>query len=102
MATYEELYSLHSDNDPLIQKIAVANWIAADAIRVESAATPNHANRLLWAKDMLNTPGLAPAQQMLNAVLAQNKSLTVAQINGASDADIQTAVDAAVDLVAGS
>ena len=101
MATYEELFILHSDNDPLLQKITVANWIAADIIRLEVDTTPNHANRLTWAAGVL-LGGVSSAQQMLNAVLAQNRALTVAQINGASDSDIQTAVNAAVDLVAGT
>lgn len=100
MATYEELYALHSDNDDLLHKIAVANWVAADMIRAEVDTTPNHLNRVAWAARVLQG-GSGSTQQMLNAVLAQNRALTVAQITEAPDAAIQTAVDAAVDLVAG-
>jgi hypothetical protein len=39
------------------------------------------------------------ATVLMPAVLAQNKSQTVAVINGATDAQIQAAVDAAVDVV---
>ena len=98
MATYEELYALHRDNDDLLHKIAVATWIAADTIRQEVDTTPNHTQRVVWASEVLS--GARPAQQMFNAVLAQNVGATVTQIQNSTDAAIQTAVDAAVDLVA--
>ena len=98
MATYEELYALHSDNDDLLHKVAVANWIAADKVRQEADTTPNHAARLVWAARVLEDN--RSAQQMLNAVLAQNSTATVTQIQDSTDAAIQAAVDAAVDLVA--
>ncbi len=100
MATYAELYGLQSDDDELLHKVAVATWVAAEAVRSEDVGTANHTNRVAWAGDVLNG-GLRHAQQMLRAVLAANAGLTVAQIIGASDAAIQTKVDAAIDLVAG-
>ena len=98
MATYLELHGLRADSD-LRYRVQVATWIAAEAIRVEDPATANHTNRVIWAKQVL---GFADqhAEQMLCAVLAANHGLTVAQITGASDAAIQSAVNAAVDLVA--
>jgi len=97
MASYEELYALHSDNDGLLHKVEVATWIAADTVRQESDTTPNHVARLVWAAKVLED-GRA-TQQMLNAILAQNNTATVAQIQNSTDAEIQAAVDAAVDLV---
>ena len=99
MATYAELLSINNTNDALKQKVLVACVIACDVIRLEADATPNHAARLNWARVTLQDPSRA-ASQMLWAVLAQNNLLTAAQITGASDAAVQSAVNAAVNLVA--
>ena len=98
MATYTELFDLRNDST-LKNKITVACIVAAETIRTESGATPNHANRMLWAKDVFANPGLE-SDRMLMAVLAQNKNATVAQITSASDATIQTAVNTAIDVFA--
>lgn len=100
MATYDELHDLQNNN-PLLEKITVAIVIAADAIRSEAAGTTNHANRLVWAKSAFADPrGIR--SQVLWAVLAANKSASVTNISGASDAAIQANVDAVVDVLAGS
>ena len=99
MATYAELLNLANTNDALKQKIKVAVIVACDVIRAEAEATPQHAARLTWARATLANPDTAAAQMVL-AVLAQNRELTVAQITGAADADVQTAVNAAVNLLA--
>ena len=98
VATYAELYALHLDNDDLLHRVIVATWLAAEAIRVEIDTTPNHANRMIWASGVF---GGAGGQQMLNAVLAANADASVAQITGATDAQILAKVNDAVDLVAG-
>lgn len=94
MATYIELIQDSMDST-LRQKIAVACVVAAEAIRLEDPATPNHANRLEWAKKVYQSPTNAAAD-MIWPVLAQNKAASNSAILGASDASIQTAVDAAV------
>ena len=100
MATYSELYDIATNNNgSLLNRITTACVIAAEAIRVESGATTNHANRLLWAKFVLQQPRMQ-AEKMIWAILAQNASATVAQINAATDATIQTAVGNAVDVLA--
>jgi hypothetical protein len=101
MATYDELLAIAQTDigGPLKNKIKVAVVVACDVIRAEAEATPNHANRLTWAAQTLSNPGRA-AEQMVWAVLATNRTLTAGQITGASDANVQTAVNAAVDLVA--
>ena len=98
MATYAELFTLRSNSD-LKNKITVACIIAAESIRNEAPATANHDNRLLWAKAVFANPEVE-ADRMLWAVFAQNASATVAQITGATDAAIQTAVNNAVNVFA--
>lgn len=98
MALYQELYDL--TNEPaLLNRITVAVVVAAEVARIEVVETPNHANRLLWAKAAMLNPGVY-ALPMLRAALAQNKALTVAQIQGASDATLQTAINNVVNLFA--
>lgn len=98
MATYAELITA-SSNTTLKDKIRVAVAIAAEAVRTEVGTTPNHAARLLWAKKVFGRPQDG-AEEMLWAVLAQNQANTFAQITGATDAQVQTAVNAAVDVFA--
>jgi hypothetical protein len=100
MATYAELFGLQNDND-LIEKIVVAVAVAGDTIRTEDVGTANHANRLVWAKAAFEDPR-SVGKKTVWAVLAANKSNTTAQITGATDAQIQTAVDDVVDVLAGS
>lgn len=100
MATYAELLTIATTSDAFKQKVKVACIVACDVIRTESDATPNHAARKVWARGTLNAPDAAAAQMVL-AVLAQNRAATVAQITAADDATVQTAVNAAVDLLAG-
>lgn len=102
MATYAELLEIASGptGDSLKNKIRVAVVVATDVIRSENPATANHANRMLWARQVLNSPD-TEALRMLWAVLAQNRAFTAGQITGADDATVQTAVNAAVDLLAG-
>lgn len=98
MATYAELFDLLNDA-ALRNKVAVAVMIAADTVRQEDPGTTNHANRLLWAKDALTNPKTM-AQRMYPALLAVNNTLTVAQIQGATDAGIQSTVNNAIDIFA--
>ena len=98
MATYAEIFNIQS-NDSLKNKVAIACIVAAEAIRLEAPATPNNVNRLLWAKEVFRDPKLA-AESMMWAVLAANNGLTVAQIEGATDAAIQSKIDDAVNIFA--
>jgi hypothetical protein len=99
MAIYTDLYALADQGGALFQRIAVACVIQANTIRTE-APPANSAQRLAWARKALADPN-AVAKQMLWAALAQNNTLTTAQITGSTDAGLQTAVSNAVDLVAG-
>jgi hypothetical protein len=100
MATYDELLIIAtSTGGALLSKIKVAVVVSCDTIRAEAVGATNHANRLKWAQETLRDPD-AMARRMLWAVLAQNKAATPSAITTASDATVQTAVDAAVDLLA--
>jgi hypothetical protein len=79
--------------------VRVACIVAAEAIRSEAAGTANHANRIIWAKAVFQNP-VAQAEPMLWAVLAQNRALTSAQIIGATDAGLLTAVNVEIDVLA--
>lgn len=100
MATYLELYGLQGDGD-LHNRIAVAVVVSADTIRSEAEGAANHANRLVWAGNAFADPR-AMAKRAFWAVLAANKSASVSNIQSATDAAIQTNVDAVVDVLAGS
>lgn len=99
MAAYIDLYKLANEDAVLRQRVAAACMVAAETIRGESGATTNHANRIIWARRVFANP-LDEAARMLWAVLAANKTATVSQITAASDATLQTNVDAAIDLFA--
>jgi hypothetical protein len=96
MATYEELHNL-AGNNALLDRIAVAITIKADAILNDGAATTAEK---AWAKTAFVDPQ-SQAKAFQNAVLAANSSATVAAINGATDSLLQTNVDAAVSIFAG-
>lgn len=98
MATYAELIQASQDSG-LRDKIKSAIGVAAETIRTESGATGNHANRLIWAKQAFNSPA-SKVDEMTWCAVIQNRAATLAQITGASDASIQTAVNAAVDVFA--
>lgn len=98
MATYAELIQA-AQNGTLTDKVRVACVIAATTIMAEAPATSNHANRLLWAKSVFADSD-REMRRMLWAVLGINNALTLAQITGASDSAVQTAVNQAIDVFA--
>ena len=98
MATYEELYTLRTDS-ALKNRVTTACILAAEAVMLEDGGTANHANRLLWAKAVFANPK-GEADRMFMAILAANSAATVANIQSATDAAIQTNVDDHIDLFA--
>jgi hypothetical protein len=97
MATFAELVTA-SANATLVEKIKIATLIAADNIRLESPGVASHLDRVKWAAKVFTDPA-TEATRMVWPVLIQNRTATLAQITGASDAAVQTAVDAAVAVV---
>lgn len=98
MATYAELIQAQGDN-ALRTRVMVACIIAAEAVRTANPGPSNQTARLAWAKKVFENPR-GESERMIWAVLAQNSGATLAQIIGASDATVQTAVNAAVDVFA--
>lgn len=94
MATYTELFNLRSSSD-LRNKIAVAAVVKAQAII--DLASPT-AGQIQWAEQAIADP-VSKADALMHYVIAANKTATVAQILSASDATIQTNVDAAVNKI---
>ena len=105
MATYEDLFNFAAGGDSLelANKIAVACVDAAIAIKDESPAPSNHAERMAWAQEVLGSSDgpLDMARRMLHAVIVVNKGLSISAIQGASDNAIQNNVNDAVDILAG-
>lgn len=92
MATYAELYDLRQDA-ALRNKVAVAVTIKAQTIF--DLASPT-AKQLAWAALAISGPDEL-AIQYLKYLMAKNAASTVAQINAASDATVQAAINALVD-----
>lgn len=97
MATFAELVTA-SANAGLVEKIKIATLVAADNIRLEGAGVAHHQARVRWAAKVFSDPE-TEATRMVWPVLIQNRAATLAQITGANDASVQTAVDAAVAVV---
>lgn len=91
MATYAELHQLANNGD-LKDKVGVALTIAAQA---KLAGTPTSSDSK-WARSTL-TSLERESEKVLRLILAANVGQTQANILGASDAAIQTEVDAVVD-----
>ncbi len=105
MATYTELRGLFGDGD-IIQKIEVAVSIAAQTIAAgNDDAAPfdqtagAHDLRIKWAAAAINNTA-NEAKRMIKLVLAANAANTVTQIQNASDAVIQSNVNASIDVIA--
>jgi len=94
MATYTEIFNLQTDSG-LRNKIAVAVMVKAQAV-IDSASPT--IEQITWAAEALQNP-TAKASILLNYVLAANKAATITQILAASDEDIQTKINAAVDVI---
>lgn len=99
MATYLELRALFTDSD-IMEKVEVAVVVAANAML---SGTPTTAQKA-WAATVFSAP-LPEAKKAWMAVLATNKNENVASIHGATDAAIQSQVNAVsqvlVDALAG-
>lgn len=97
MATYADLYAIKNDAS-LLGKVAVAVIKKAQLLLDGVAPT---SNQLTWVEKALSNPE-AVARVLLNYVIVVNSTLTVAQIQGASDTAVQSNVNDAVDkMIAG-
>lgn len=98
MAAYKDLFGALSESK-LLNDIEVAIWKKAQVLIDKAGATTKE---ITWASEALVSPR-SKADPIARYVLAQaNSNLTIAQIIGAGDSNIQTVVSAAVDkLIAG-
>jgi len=87
MATYIELRKLFKDSD-LSNKVITATIVFAQEL---ISGTPT-ANDKAWAASVFSNPD-SEGKKILMGVLAINKAASVEDIQGASDAAIQTAVN---------
>jgi hypothetical protein len=94
MATYLELQGIFSDSS-LLAKAQVA--VVISAYNLVSSGTPTAAQKA-WATDVFSSPGLE-AKKALMAVLAENNTMTIATIQGATDSALQTQIDAVVQIL---
>lgn len=99
MATYIDLYSLRGSNATadLQKKITVALAIKANAIA--KLPTPTVSQKDFAVSALRDPESYLPL--VMNYILADNNTATTAAITGASDALVQTAVNAAVDTLLG-
>jgi len=94
MATLTELVTLFSDSG-LRNRITAAAIIKAQTVLVDANAPTA---RKAWAETCLsNTTGTV--EMLFKYVLAASKEASLANITGASDEAIQSAVNAAIDAV---
>ena len=94
MATLQELASLYGDGD-LTNKISAAIVISVKAIL--DGGSPTAADRAYAGRVFANPK--TEAKRILPYMLASRSAATLAQIQGATDEQIQTDVDAAVPIM---
>lgn len=93
----QELYMSYVGENDFWKRIAGACMIAALNIADEAPATPNHANRLLWAIEVRDNVK-SMARKMLVRVLQD--SAIAADVEASTDPMVQSAVDGLVDTYA--
>ena len=98
MATHAELFGL-MDNSVLRNNVSVCVGVWAETIWQEAPETPNHANRLVWARRAYSQP-VTVARECLWAVIIANREYEVAQILAADDESILANVGDVVDMFA--
>jgi hypothetical protein len=98
MATNAEIFALRNDQ-ALLSKVAVAVAKACLTVFEEALNTPNHTARLTWARSAIADP-LREAEKVIWLLLADNAGATVAQINAAADATIDSLVAGLVNPLA--
>ena len=94
---YIDLVKL-SGNTAFQQRVQFALYRAANTVRKEDPATPNHAKRLTWALDALRGPNQA-LTSVMNLVLTTGAVFN----NGdaVDDVQLQNVIDGLVDAFAG-
>ena len=99
MATYVELSDLRgiAATDALRKKIAIACLVKANTL---AGGTPTE-NQKAWAVSALQDPGKY-SDALLNYIIAEYNTVATSAITDATDAQVQTAVNEAIDTLFGS
>lgn len=116
MATYTEIAELLSIAEPLRKRVAIAAMVSAEQIRLaaddgtaamaqkkrfaQRIYSTQFTDRLISRQDTAAFALNRDLEAIYRAVIISNRSFTLAQIRNATDAAIQTAVDAAVNFLA--
>lgn len=116
MASYAEISELLAVTEPLRRRVAIASMVAAEQIRVavddgtlamrqkkrfaQRLYSTQFIDRLVFRQDNAAFAMNRDLESIYRAVIISNRSFTVVQIRNATDAAIQTAVDAAVTFLA--
>lgn len=95
MATLQELFDMRNSSE-LRNKVAAAGWNAAKDIFTEDDATPNHAERLIWAVKALRDHGDG---ETVSDIFKATVVLLQDDVNP-TDTQIQTAVEQVIDKFA--
>lgn len=97
MATYNEIAGLLGSSllDPLMQKIGVASLIKAQQIAEDPASTLGQNQ---WAESCLQNPQ-SYSTALRNYIFAEFNVASTDQMINATDAQVQSAVDKAVDTL---
>lgn len=97
MATYNELHALRGSAgiESLKQKIEIAIMVKANTIA--KLASPTEAQKT-FAKLAFASPAHY-LETILNYIIADYNTITTSAISSAVDADVQTAVNSAVDTL---
>lgn len=100
MAAYTDLHALLGSTtlDALRQKIIVAIAIKANVIA--KSASPTAAAKAFATAALAEPGNYLPT--ILNYILAEYNTSTTTAITGATDAQVQTAVNAAIDTLLGA
>jgi len=99
MATLLSTYHLAFDST-LRARICGACWQASADILNEDAGTTNHANRVLWANQVLTENADGPMVRSISVGTAQNATIAAAGAEAATDNDILFVVNGLIDTFA--
>ena len=95
MATYAELHGLRQDSE-LLNRVAAGVAVKSKDLIDNAVGIPQKN----WGRESIKNPDQT-AKDVLWFILVANKNSSLAQINGASDAQIQTNVDNAINDMVG-
>jgi hypothetical protein len=98
MLSYTDMSGIIDSTDFGAQ-ITGAVTIVALAIQEENTETPNHANRIAWAKSALSSPA-SVASSMRAAVIGMYADILPSAGGTLTDQQIKTAIEASVNTFA--